>query len=194
MGRKRQRPIFVSTSAGSRGSVHSPPPEVTGDYWPVINMGIDERSFTILSNGWFGLYVHYTQFRTLPCLLDVAGDCEQCGLTSRRWVGYLAVYPSGETQKHLLSLTPTAVTKNKRLMENIDLAGRKLDCWRSPRTKRGRLHCKVSDGKCDPASIRDDVTDKDELEKQVYVLLGLVIEDDKASAFADAAELNFGEI
>lgn len=193
MATKRQQTVQINTSGNNGKTLFAPPPQDTGDYWPVINIGIDAQDFVILSSSWYGLFCHFTQWRTMACTRDLGQDCEFCGSIGRRWIGYLAVTPRGKFTRSLLTLTPNAVNNCKRLVENTDLQRRGIELSRVPRTKRGKVVARVSADRVTPADYADLIVDAELLEKQVCILLGLRLVREDQSAFADPQSLPFGE-
>lgn len=90
------------------------------------------------------LYVHYAQRTTIPCLRDIVGACEWCGLKGRRYAGFLAGWMPGHKRECILPLTQHAVRKCRDLDRRTDLYGREIRLWRSGRHDRTPVFCHVS--------------------------------------------------
>lgn len=108
-------------------------------------VGVDTRDFVSLAGHYVGVWTHFADGRTVPCLKDVAGQCGSCGTWARRWGGYLPVLVPGREGTHFVHLTSWCVRHCPEFCEESnDLFGIRFTLGRAPRVRRGKLVAQVS--------------------------------------------------
>lgn len=69
----------------------------------------------IVTPAMLGIFTHYTDRRTLPCIGRENG-CEFCGpYSSRRWLGYLGIYDRKESRLGVAQISKEAARTNETL-------------------------------------------------------------------------------
>lgn len=95
----------------------------------------------LLSPSLLGIWTHYIDKRTVPCLDQVGAICEFCGPnSSKRWECFAAVYSERHKTKGIIRITAGCYKSNPVLKgAKGDLTGKRLVLWRTGGHSRGRL-------------------------------------------------------
>lgn len=155
------------------------PPSGRQPYFPIVRVRVgDTQHAVILSHHMLGVYQHYDQVVTVPCIGRDNG-CRPClaGL-SWRWYGYVFVLLPGSGKIGIMQITSGAVEKNPALADtSASLRGRYVKAYRRGRAVNGPLT--VDLGK---ASGLENLPTTPDLKAALLRLWGIRPDDDIASS------------
>lgn len=120
-----------------------PPPEDKRALGLMMRLGARDRwSGFVNSDGLVGLYSHYDDHQSTPCLMG-ADACRWCTLgRARRYRAYVGYYNLAVKRHHVLELTEAAATALQAGLAGpaaLTLRGLWLELERQPATIRGRV-------------------------------------------------------
>lgn len=159
-------------------------------FWQVLGVPAGcEVSAICRSERLLSMYTHYAQRTTIPCLRDVYGSCDWCGLKSRRYAAFLAGWMPAHKRECILALTQHSVRKCRDLDRRTDLFGREIKLWRSGRHERTPVFCAVSVDRQEQLD-RSKVVHPDELRRVLFNIWGIEVVVRESPPSLDLESLN----
>jgi len=122
-------------------------PQDRGPFIPIMSPRPGQQLRCLITSAdWQGVYTHFHESRTTPCLGDDLA-CEGCyRRRAKRWKAYVAGIMAGVGRQCLVELTIGALDSCDELKHSRgNLRGRYIILWRANMARNAPVRCKLED-------------------------------------------------